>query len=54
MFDYYGMKQKYIGASPLVGSLFIPLTRRFTSDYPYRIRSGFFNPCCILFVSPVE
>jgi len=35
---------KYFGASPLVGNLFIPLTRRFTSGYPYRIRSGFFSP----------
>jgi len=46
------MKQKYIGASPLVGSLLIPLNRRFTSGYPYRIRSGFFNTSCF-YVDPL-
>jgi len=37
------MKHKYFGALPLKGGLFITLTRRFTSDYPYQVRSGFFN-----------
>jgi len=45
------MKQKYIGASPLVDVLFIPFTGRFTSGYQDLIRSGFFNPPCF-YVDP--
>ena len=45
------MKQKYIGASPLVDVLFIPFTGRFTSGYQDLIRSGFINPPCF-YVDP--